>query len=107
MKKATACMAITSLAASLFVSSVTLAMPTQGGLTASAKSASETDFRARADSDKLTRSSMSSRPAPEKPETAATGKSAKTEDKKTISRCWKRLMNMVREVNHAHKSRTK
>ncbi|MFD2572621.1 hypothetical protein ACFSUS_18420 [Spirosoma soli] len=30
-----------------------------------------------------------------------------THDKKAIGRCWKRLMNMVREVNHAQRSRTK
>lgn len=31
----------------------------------------------------------------------------KVQDKKTISRCWQRLMNMVREVNHAHRNKQK
>ncbi|GAB3555489.1 hypothetical protein [Spirosoma fluminis] len=39
-----------------------------------------------------------------KPEAA---KPAVEQDKKAIGRCWKRLMNMVREVNHAHRNRSK
>lgn len=27
------------------------------------------------------------------------------EEKKAVSRCWKRLMSMVREVNHAHRAK--
>lgn len=27
------------------------------------------------------------------------------EEKKAVSRCWKRLMGMVREVNHAHRAK--
>lgn len=27
------------------------------------------------------------------------------EEKKAVSRCWKRLMGMVREVNHAHRTK--
>lgn len=31
----------------------------------------------------------------------------KVQDKKTIGRYWQRLMNMVREVNHAHRNKRK
>ncbi|WP_461053183.1 hypothetical protein [Spirosoma arcticum] len=27
------------------------------------------------------------------------------EEKRAVSRCWKRLMSMVREVNHAHRAK--
>lgn len=33
---------------------------------------------------------------------APKAKEKKTAEKKTISRCWKRLMNMAREIRHAH-----
>ncbi|GAB3503391.1 hypothetical protein GCM10027341_32430 [Spirosoma knui] len=39
-----------------------------------------------------------------KPETA---KPAVEQDKKAIGRYWKRLMNMVREINHAHRNKSK
>ncbi|WP_461071280.1 hypothetical protein [Spirosoma horti] len=50
------------------------------------------------------------RNAPAKPEpavTTAVAKDKKVEDKKTIGRCWKRLMNMAREIRHAHTSTNK
>lgn len=39
--------------------------------------------------------------------TAATAKKASPEAKGTISRCWKRLMDNVREVSRAHRNRQK
>ncbi|WP_460940357.1 hypothetical protein [Spirosoma humi] len=45
-----------------------------------------------------------------KPESAvatAVAKEKKAEDKKTIGRCWKRLMNMAREIRHAHTNTSK
>ena len=39
--------------------------------------------------------------------TTAVVKEQKTDDKKAIGRCWKRLMNMAREIRHAHKNTTK
>lgn len=39
--------------------------------------------------------------------TAAVVKEQKTDDKKAIGRCWKRLMNMAREIRHAHSNTTK
>lgn len=49
------------------------------------------------------------RHATARPETTSgtTQTETKREDKKTIGRCWNRLMNMVREVSHAHKSTKK
>ena len=37
----------------------------------------------------------------------ATTKTKSPEERKTIGRCWKRLMTMVREVNHAHRNTKK
>ena len=39
--------------------------------------------------------------------TTAVVKEKKADDKKTIGRCWKRLMNMAREIRHAHTSTSK
>lgn len=38
---------------------------------------------------------------------AAPANDKKVQDKKTVGRCWQRLMNMVREVNHAHRAKRK
>lgn len=38
---------------------------------------------------------------------AAPENDKKVRDKKTVGRCWQRLMNMVREVNHAHRAKRK
>lgn len=37
--------------------------------------------------------------------TTTTTKPLTPEEKKAVSRCWKRLMGMVREVNHAHRTK--
>ena len=37
--------------------------------------------------------------------TATPVKSLTAEDKKAVSRCWKRLMSMVREVNHTQRTK--
>jgi hypothetical protein len=61
--------------------------------------------------DKTAKSTVLARNTPAKEETPAVETTApkepKTHDKKTISRCWNRLMNMVREANHAHKQNNK
>lgn len=61
--------------------------------------------------DKIAKSPVLVRNTPTKEETppvdATAPKETKTHDKKTISRCWKRLMDMVREANHTHKQSKK
>ena len=42
-------------------------------------------------------------PKPTEPAKTETTK-PQAQDKQTMSRCWKRLMNMVRELNHAHRA---
>jgi len=110
MNKVTAFVAIASLAACPFVSTVTCAMPLQGTPSSASKTPAESDFRDRPESDKLTRNTTLARNTTTKTETIpGTGsvKEQKTDDKKTIGRCWKRLMNMAREINHAHQSKSK
>ena len=49
-------------------------------------------------------SALLARNTPAKSEAAA---AAKTHDKKAIGRCWSRIMTMVREINLAHRNRSK
>ncbi|GAB3573200.1 hypothetical protein GCM10027578_33890 [Spirosoma luteolum] len=46
-------------------------------------------------------------PAKSEATTAAPAAAAKTHDKKAIGRCWSRIMTMVREINLAHRNRSK
>ena len=97
MKKAAGYVATASLVACPFISSVTVAMPTQSGYTTTATTNVE--------SVKLTKTSVLARNTVANPEvtpTTANGKEPKQQDKKAIGRCWKRLMTMVREVSYAH-----
>ncbi|MCK8492411.1 hypothetical protein M0L20_11160 [Spirosoma sp. RP8] len=96
-RKVTNCVAILSLVACPFVPSVVKAMPAQGGL----RTVTETE--------KLAKTPVLARNTTAKTETTPTTTTSKEpqHDKKTISRCWKRLMNMVREVNQAHKNTDK
>lgn len=41
--------------------------------------------------------------AKDKTETASVAKPKMQKDKKTMGRCWKRLMNNLREIRYAHK----
>jgi hypothetical protein len=94
MKKAASYLATASLVACPFVSSVTAAMPSQLAFMTTSSSA----IRA----DKPVGNPVLVRSASDKPDAPTTTSSAKVQDKKAISRCWKRLMNMAREVTHAH-----
>ncbi|WP_338873145.1 hypothetical protein WBJ53_29790 [Spirosoma sp. SC4-14] len=92
-------LALPSFSASIY------AMPMQGTVIAR----SDADTHAKSDTENPTNSSALAKNTVSKPETATpaptAGKDQKTQDKKTIGRCWKRLMKMVREVNHAHQKR--
>ncbi|WP_041952238.1 hypothetical protein [Spirosoma spitsbergense] len=95
-KKAAACIVVTaSLIAYPILSSVAVKMPTQSvakttQLVEPIKQQSENPTLAR-NTAKKTESSSTESPAKEQ----------QVQDKKAIGRCWKRLMNMVREVRHA------
>ncbi|WP_080058884.1 hypothetical protein [Spirosoma aerolatum] len=93
MPYAARCLAVACLLACPFVSSVAVAMPqctTSVLLDKPADTASS-----------VTRTSASK---PESPASIATSKDQKGHDKQTISRCWKRIMGMAREVSHAHRN---
>ncbi|MVM35110.1 hypothetical protein GO755_34105 [Spirosoma sp. HMF4905] len=94
MKKAAGYLATASLVTCPFVSSITVAMPLQTAFTTTSTSSKES-FKP-ASNPVLVRNTTA------KPENPATTAPAKVQDKKTIGRCWKRLMTMVREVSHAH-----
>jgi CxxC motif-containing protein len=59
----------------------------------------------KSETDKPVKSTVLVRNTSAKTGTTVSTAAAKTEkpaEKKTISRCWKRLMNMAREIRHAH-----
>jgi hypothetical protein len=95
MKKAAGYVATVSLVVCPFVSSITIAMPLQTAFTTTLSSSAKSSTKSLGDP-VLARNST---PKSDSPTTAAP---AKVEDKKTIGRCWKRLMTMVREVRSAH-----
>lgn len=54
------------------------------------------------------KNTMLARNSTAKAEAAATTTApAKTHDKKAVGRCWSRLMGMFREINIAHRNRTR
>ncbi|GAB4052047.1 hypothetical protein GCM10028810_52390 [Spirosoma litoris] len=96
MKKAAGYVATASLVACSFVTSVTVAMPSQVAFTTPSTTGKES----------VKETPVLARNTTAKPETpATTTATVKEQDKKTIGRCWKRLMTMVREVSHAHKAK--
>jgi hypothetical protein len=97
------------LTTGLFVSSATMAMPLQNTVPTASRSSQEVTVQSKTASGSLTKSPALARNTTAKPEpvVTATSTTPKTQDKKTIGRCWKRLMNMVREINHAHTSKSK
>ena len=97
MKKAAGYVATVSLVACPFISSVTVAMPTQSGYI--------TTTTTNAESVKVIKTSVLARNTTASSDvtpTTTNGKEHKQQDKKAIGRCWKRLMTMVREVSYAH-----
>jgi hypothetical protein len=94
-KKAAACLMVTvSLVSYPILSSVALKMPTQSVVKTTQPvgpiKQSENPVMAR-NTAKKTESQATESPAKEQ----------KSQDKKAIGRCWKRLMNTVREIRHA------
>lgn len=95
MKKAAGYVATASLVACPFVSSITIAMPLQTAFTTTLTSPEKSSV-------KQTNDPVLVRNTTAKSEAPATTSPAKVQDKQTIGRCWKRLMNMAREIRHAH-----
>jgi hypothetical protein len=94
-KKAVACLVVTaSLVSYPILSSVALKMPTQSIVKTAqlAEPIKQSENRALA---------HNTAKKTESPSTESPAKEQKAQDKKAIGRCWKRLMNMVREVRHA------
>ena len=95
MKKAVACLVVTaSLTSCPMLSSIAIQLPTQSVV----KTAQSVEPVKQNENPTLARNTA------KKTEPAATespAKEQKAQDKKAIGRCWKRLMNMVREVRHA------
>ena len=95
------------LTTGLFVSTTMIAMPTQGGLPSTSKPVRETVMHTKAESGSLAKNTVLVRNTTPKTEPGvATAPAQKNQEKKTISRCWKRLMNMAREVSHAHRTKS-
>ncbi|OJW79014.1 MAG: hypothetical protein BGO59_09680 [Spirosoma sp. 48-14] len=94
MHYAARCLAVACLLASPFVSSVVVAMPQRMTSVLLDKPADNTSSSTRTSASK-----------PESSAPVAMAKEQKGHDKQTISRCWKRIMGMAREVSHAHRNK--
>lgn len=88
-----------------FVLSTTLAMPAQGSVIKNPKPASETRVASGNNESKAVKGPVLARNTPAKTETALPKEPQKVQSKQTIGRCWKRLMENLREVRHAHHKR--
>ncbi|SOD88767.1 hypothetical protein [Spirosoma fluviale] len=78
-------------------------MPSRNAFTAASINANAPLIDTQARPAKLEKDAVLVRNVPNKAEPVAPATAPKkTEEKKTISRCWKRLMNMAREIRHAH-----
>ena len=100
MKKTVGFMATVSLVACPLLSSAAVVAPAQS----SPKMPSPVASTKQGENPILARNTTkkTDAPAPEAP-----AKIQKVQNKETISRCWKRLMNMAREVRHAHHKKNK
>lgn len=97
--------AVSLLVTSLFISTTASAMSYQGGLSTTVKSEKESVLVAKAEANESKKAPVLARNTAAKPAPATTAATApKDHDKKTVSRCWQRLMTMVREVSHAHRT---
>ncbi|WP_461149507.1 hypothetical protein [Spirosoma pulveris] len=97
------CLALLLVVACPFVSLQTTAMPSVDAFTGTSINANAPLIDTQARPIKPEKDAVLVRNASVKAEPAAPATAPKkTEEKKTISRCWKRLMNMAREIRHAH-----
>lgn len=97
-KKAVACIVVTaSLVSYPILSSVAIKMPAQSVV----KATQSVETIRQSDNPVLARNTA------KKTESTATKSPAKVQDKKNIGRCWKRLMDMVREVRHTQTNKKK
>ena len=98
------------LSIGLLVSSTTVAMPLQSTVLITPKPAKETVLNTKTETGGLKKSAVMVRNTTTKVEPAPTTTKStvqKNQDKKAVSRCWKRLMTMVREIRHAQSTKSK
>ncbi|WP_157816055.1 hypothetical protein [Spirosoma pollinicola] len=110
IKTATGSLAIVSLLVCPLVSSKTTAMPSGSAFKTTSLLATEPLIRTQTRPTTLDKTTVLAKNSSAKTETVTTTtapKEKKIEEKKTISRCWSRLMNMAREIRHAHTSTSK
>ncbi len=109
-KTTTGYLAIASLIACPLLSSETMAMSSRNAFTTTTTFAKEPTVRTQVHPINVDKNPGVARTSSVKPESVATTtdpKEKKIAEKKTISRCWSRLMNMAREIRHAHTSTSK
>lgn len=88
----------------LFVSPLTMGTPSQVISAASTTPVSANQQYKKTANANVSPVFVRNTPAKSEPSTApVTAK--KTHDKKAISRCWQRLMHMIREVNHVQRTK--
>ncbi len=110
IKTTTGYLAIAALVACPFVSSETSAMSSRDAFTITSTLAKGPTVRTQVHPLNVDKNPGVARISPVKTEAVATTtapKEKKIEEKKTISRCWKRLMNMAREIRYAHRKSSK
>ena len=100
MKKAAGYIATASLVASPFLSSAATTAPAQTVFT-TIHTTSTRPVRQNEDPALARNTSVKTDISAVK----STTKEQKVEDKKAIGRCWKRLMNMAREIRQAHRNK--
>lgn len=112
MKRAVGSWTIAFLAASPLVIAIATVMPSQGALTNTPQPTNEAVVPTKTGSVKTPVFVRNTTSAPERvtatqasEKPVITAKEKKKHDKKTISRCWKRLMDMAREANMAHRKK--
>ncbi|GAB3985709.1 hypothetical protein GCM10028807_01550 [Spirosoma daeguense] len=94
MQKTTGYLALASLVTATLMVSVTT----------SVQAGDVTSVNTHVDGRKSVDSSVTTRNTAAKTEATTAPKTPQQHDKKTIGRCWKRLMTMVREVSHAQRN---
>ncbi|MFD2932726.1 hypothetical protein [Spirosoma flavum] len=110
IKTATGCLAIVSLIACPFILSDTIAMSSRDAFSTTSTFVKDPTSHAQARPVTFEKNHILARNSSAKVESVSTATAPKVNkeaEKKTISRCWKRLMNMAREIRHAHTKTTK
>ena len=114
INKATGSLTVGLVTTYLLVADPADALPRQRVVSTVPKTSAETPTRPKAESAKsakapvLARNNSAGKPTAKTTSSApaATAKKQPTQPKTVVGRCWKRLMDNVREVTRAHRNRT-